>query len=69
MKIPYNDPSEFMDTIPFNPYYNHPPVDLYKQSVEQMVSMGFGNRDRNLECLQRCHGDIQDAVSLLLDTQ
>ena len=68
MKIPYNDPSEFMDTIPFNPYYiSH--VNLYKPSVEQMVSMGFGNRDRNLECLQRCHGDIQDAVSLLLDTQ
>ena len=49
MKIPYNDPSEFMDTIPFNPYYISP-VNLYKPLVDRMVSMGFVDRNRNLEC-------------------
>jgi hypothetical protein len=75
-KIPFNDIENCTDTIPDNPYVSASAEGAYVQrnasafayegELEQMELAGFYNRGRNMICLRLTHGDVNDAVILLL---
>jgi hypothetical protein len=75
-KIPFNDIENCTDTIPDNPYVSASAEGEYVQrnasafayecELEQMELAGFYNRGRNMICLRLTHGDVNDAVILLL---
>lgn len=44
-----------------------PPEHVYQSQMEQLVAMGFVNREKNLEALISSHGDIKEAMKKLLD--
>lgn len=43
-----------------------PPEQRYQSQLEQLASMGFGNREANLQALIATYGDINAAVEKLL---
>lgn len=45
---------------------NLPPEQRYQAQLEQLASMGFVNRDANLQALIATFGDINAAVERLL---
>ncbi|EEC07228.1 ubiquilin 1,2, putative [Ixodes scapularis] len=48
---------------------NQPPEERYRSQLEQLVSMGFVNRDANLQALIATFGDVNAAVERLLQSQ
>ncbi|XP_077533500.1 ubiquilin [Haemaphysalis longicornis] len=48
---------------------NQPPEERYRSQLEQLVSMGFVNREANLQALIATFGDVNAAVERLLQSQ
>ncbi|XP_037566342.1 ubiquilin-1 isoform X2 [Dermacentor silvarum] len=48
---------------------NQPPEERYQSQLEQLVSMGFVNREANLQALIATFGDVNAAVERLLQSQ
>ena len=40
--------------------------DIYKESIKQLENMGFTNKRKNLEALQVCDGNVENAVNYLI---
>ena len=66
-KIPFNDIENCTDTIPDNPYVSTSAEGMYERELQQMESVGFYDRARNIVCLQLSNGDVNNAVILLLE--
>jgi len=49
-----------------NQNINTPPDQRYAVQLEQLVSMGFTNREANLQALTATMGDVNAAVERLL---
>uniref|UniRef100_A0AC35TZW8 Ubiquitin-like protein n=1 Tax=Rhabditophanes sp. KR3021 TaxID=114890 RepID=A0AC35TZW8_9BILA len=47
---------------------NIPPEERFKDQLEQLVSMGFSNKENNIRALIACFGDVNAAVERLLNT-
>jgi len=45
---------------------NQPPEERYQSQLEQLTSMGFVNREANLQALIASFGDINGAIERLL---
>ena len=43
-----------------------PPEERYRRQLEQLVQMGFNNREANLRALAASNGNINGAVEFLL---
>ena len=77
-KIPYNDPNED-GTIPYNdPNTWNPmpaehaqiPAPLSEVFSKQLVAMqdaGFHDQQLNIQCLLRTRGNVNEAVSMIMD--
>jgi ubiquilin len=69
---PSSDPSNYagvfaqMLDMMSNQNINTPPAQRYAVQLEQLVSMGFTNRDANLQALTATMGDVNAAVERLL---
>ncbi|XP_064461063.1 ubiquilin-1-like [Ornithodoros turicata] len=48
---------------------NQPPEERYRSQLEQLVSMGFVNREANIQALIATFGDVNAAVERLLQSQ
>lgn len=48
---------------------NQPPEERYRSQLEQLVNMGFVNREANLQALIATFGDVNAAVERLLQSQ
>uniref|UniRef100_A0AC34FGE2 Ubiquilin n=1 Tax=Panagrolaimus sp. ES5 TaxID=591445 RepID=A0AC34FGE2_9BILA len=46
---------------------NIPPEERYRSQLDQLVSMGFSNRDANIRALQDTNGDVNAAIDRLLN--
>ncbi|CAF4932457.1 unnamed protein product, partial [Rotaria sp. Silwood2] len=64
---PNNDAGVFgqMSNMTSNENINTPPDQQYAVQLEQLVSMGFTNREANLQALKASVGDINQAHSHL----
>ena len=40
--------------------------ELYKNQLESLTSMGFGNKELNIEILKECYGNVEAAIEKLL---
>lgn len=45
-----------------------PPEQRYRDQLEQLVAMGFTNREANIQALTATFGDVNAAVERLLQT-
>jgi ubiquilin len=69
---PSNDPNNYagvfaqMLNMMSNQNINTPPDQRYAVQLEQLVSMGFNNREANLQALIATMGDVNAAVERLL---
>uniref|UniRef100_A0A914YQC3 Ubiquilin n=1 Tax=Panagrolaimus superbus TaxID=310955 RepID=A0A914YQC3_9BILA len=46
---------------------NIPPEERYRSQLDQLVGMGFSNRDANIRALQDTNGDVNAAIDRLLN--
>ena len=61
----------FMSANPLEQLVNHTSLpedeERYKEKIDEMVNLGFPNRQANLFCLKRAGGDVNIALNLILD--
>jgi len=70
-EIPINNLQTIINSILSQPpaTFLPPPLvvpDIYKESIKQLENMGFTNKRKNLEALQVCDGNVENAVNYLI---